>query len=235
MAMIKCPECGNEVSNKAEKCPSCGVTIKKKSSCLGNCGSIGCLFFLLLFFIGALGANRNNDRRSTYTTPNYTNTKKEEQVKTIKTETKVNEVSSKTDEKKDKETIYKIGQTIKVGNWSYTVNKKEWVSDSLVKSYNPIFNQKSEYSFLQISLTAKNEDTSSNFLPNVHLVDEKNNVFEPANVHGEKVLVLGLDEVNPSLSKKGLVIFDVPKDRKYRLKLNGGGLIPLLKEYVELN
>lgn len=29
MAMVKCPECGAEVSNKAKKCPQCGSPLKK--------------------------------------------------------------------------------------------------------------------------------------------------------------------------------------------------------------
>ena len=29
MALIKCPECGNEVSDSAEICPKCGYGIKK--------------------------------------------------------------------------------------------------------------------------------------------------------------------------------------------------------------
>lgn len=29
MAMIKCKECGSQVSNKAGKCPSCGVAMPK--------------------------------------------------------------------------------------------------------------------------------------------------------------------------------------------------------------
>lgn len=27
MVIIKCPECGNEVSDQAEKCPKCGINI----------------------------------------------------------------------------------------------------------------------------------------------------------------------------------------------------------------
>lgn len=34
MALINCPECGKQVSNKAEKCPHCGTTIVEKSGCL---------------------------------------------------------------------------------------------------------------------------------------------------------------------------------------------------------
>ena len=28
MAMIKCPECGKEISSKAEACPNCGMPIR---------------------------------------------------------------------------------------------------------------------------------------------------------------------------------------------------------------
>ena len=33
MALIKCKECGSEVSSKADACPKCGVKIKKKTGC----------------------------------------------------------------------------------------------------------------------------------------------------------------------------------------------------------
>ncbi len=46
MALMKCKECGNEVSNKAASCPKCGAPIKaKKSGC--GCGSV----FLLILVI----------------------------------------------------------------------------------------------------------------------------------------------------------------------------------------
>lgn len=43
MAMIKCKECGQEISNKAEKCPHCGATRVHKT---------GCLTWILFFFLG---------------------------------------------------------------------------------------------------------------------------------------------------------------------------------------
>ncbi len=30
MALIKCPECGNQISDKAESCPKCGYELNKK-------------------------------------------------------------------------------------------------------------------------------------------------------------------------------------------------------------
>lgn len=46
MALKKCPECGNEVSTRADKCPHCGAKVNKKIGCLGI---IGILILLGMF------------------------------------------------------------------------------------------------------------------------------------------------------------------------------------------
>lgn len=38
MALIKCPECGNEVSDTAQSCPKCGYALHKTPAC-PKCGS----------------------------------------------------------------------------------------------------------------------------------------------------------------------------------------------------
>lgn len=48
MAMIKCKECGKEISNKAEACPSCGAKPYKPSGCL--------VVFLAVVLIGIFGS-----------------------------------------------------------------------------------------------------------------------------------------------------------------------------------
>lgn len=56
MALIKCKECGKEVSEKAEKCPHCGVTIcppKKKTGCLTQLFAVGIFGFIALLIYGA--------------------------------------------------------------------------------------------------------------------------------------------------------------------------------------
>ena len=40
MAIIKCPECGHQISDKAPTCPSCGVEIAGKITKCSNCGEI---------------------------------------------------------------------------------------------------------------------------------------------------------------------------------------------------
>jgi len=67
MAMIKCPECNNDVSSKAPSCPNCGNPINMKSGPFGgrekgvtvrpgfwhdpNVGAIGALAIVVVFAI----------------------------------------------------------------------------------------------------------------------------------------------------------------------------------------
>ena len=40
MAIIKCPECGHQISDKAPICPNCGVEIAGKIAKCPQCGEI---------------------------------------------------------------------------------------------------------------------------------------------------------------------------------------------------
>ena len=40
MAIIKCPECGHQISDRAPVCPSCGVEIAGKITRCPQCGEI---------------------------------------------------------------------------------------------------------------------------------------------------------------------------------------------------
>lgn len=61
MALIKCPECGSEVSKEATVCPKCGHPMKKpkkKHGCLG--AILGVIIFFGIIgavFFGAMGEN----------------------------------------------------------------------------------------------------------------------------------------------------------------------------------
>lgn len=52
MALVKCKECGTEVSSKAASCPKCGVTVKARSGCLGK--AIAAVF--VVFIIGMVAS-----------------------------------------------------------------------------------------------------------------------------------------------------------------------------------
>ena len=40
MALINCPECGREISDKASACPHCGYPISSQDTVSSNCASI---------------------------------------------------------------------------------------------------------------------------------------------------------------------------------------------------
>lgn len=52
MAMIECPECGKEVSEKAKVCVQCGYRLHKEQSI---CGIIGFVLSILQLFFGIYG------------------------------------------------------------------------------------------------------------------------------------------------------------------------------------
>ena len=52
MAMIKCPECGKEISNMASACPNCGRPIRNYSKKTGP--SLVTRILKIIFGVGAL-------------------------------------------------------------------------------------------------------------------------------------------------------------------------------------
>ena len=57
MSMIKCPECGKNISDKAEKCPHCGISKKdiqnlRKTNDKMTCSGCGC--FIIVFIIALI-------------------------------------------------------------------------------------------------------------------------------------------------------------------------------------
>ncbi|WP_443091349.1 hypothetical protein ACTUM7_01320 [Basfia succiniciproducens] len=61
MALINCPECSNQVSDKALKCPSCGTQLRKpKRSFMGKVFKCLFIFFnvlMLIWLVGGVGGN----------------------------------------------------------------------------------------------------------------------------------------------------------------------------------
>lgn len=44
MALINCPECGKQISDKAVSCPNCGCPMVKKNHCIINGVDVDCSF-----------------------------------------------------------------------------------------------------------------------------------------------------------------------------------------------
>ncbi len=65
MALVKCGECGNEISNKAQACPKCGAKPPKTPVFLYFIGGIAGLFviFIGIGLLAPSGGARSHDRQ----------------------------------------------------------------------------------------------------------------------------------------------------------------------------
>lgn len=62
MGMIKCPECGNSVSDTANSCPNCGYDFKGKNE--EKQGMIGCLAIIVFFVFCVFCCNGEDSSES---------------------------------------------------------------------------------------------------------------------------------------------------------------------------
>lgn len=88
MALIKCPECDNKISDKADSCPKCGYELHKVSNEKSNNGRFNqknkkdgyrylfifaVLVILFLLFTQNRNSSNNNDNNNGTTNPSSTN------------------------------------------------------------------------------------------------------------------------------------------------------------------
>ncbi|SRR5579872_4306164 len=114
---------------------------------------------------------------------------------------------------------YTIGQTLNVGYWSYRCNGAHW-QDAIYSGYEPV--ESPDASFLVVDLTISNKDRTASTLPPVELVDEQGREYDESS---KSIFVRGafdtLKKLNPGVSSRGLILFDVPHGH-YVLRLSGG-------------
>ncbi len=208
MALGKCKECGNEVSSKATSCPKCGAPIKPKSRPVLFCCLLAVLIpgvFLVVGTIINMGKTGRTDSPST--TP--TNPKPA-----------ARSASTATEKPEPKEKVYKMGDSVHVGYTTYAL-WKAWWSDRL--SNNQFLNQPPNAKFLFIDITVRNNDKKARTIPPFKLIDEDGAEYDSDSSAWAIEGALGLlTDLNPSVSKQGFVVFDVPPERTYKLKVDGG-------------
>jgi hypothetical protein len=77
--------------------------------------------------------------------------------------------------------------------------------------------------FVVVDITAQNNDKSSSTLPPFHLLDTDGRKYDATSkMMGEGRFLGALEDLNPGVSKRGLVAFDVPPNRHYTLQVGGG-------------
>ena len=116
--------------------------------------------------------------------------------------------------------IRQIGDTVSVGYTSYRVHKVWW-SNKL--SNNEFLNHAPDAMYLFVQLTIRNDDTKPRSVPPFSLLDESSRQYQTSD-HGWAVegSIGVLDSLNPNVAKSGFIVFDVPPEHAYSLKISGG-------------
>jgi hypothetical protein len=135
--------------------------------------------------------------------------------------------------------VRKERETVSVGYMSFTV-WRSWWSNQL--SNNEFLDKHPNAMFLFVKLTVQNNDYKPHGIPAFTLMDENLAEYETTPYDWAVDGSFGIFErLNPSVGKQGFIVFDVPKDRKYCLRVSLGYVrllgitCPLGDAYVQLS
>jgi len=118
------------------------------------------------------------------------------------------------------ERAYAIGDWARVGNTTYAL-RGAWWSDRLSNS--PLIDKRPNAKFLFVVIAVRNDDNKARAIPPFKLIDENGMTYDSESSGLTIDRALGLiTDLGPSVSKQGLVVFDVPPGRTYWLEVDAG-------------
>lgn len=113
---------------------------------------------------------------------------------------------------------YKIGEDFSVGYWFYRCNGARW--QSMIPSLGGTL-ETPDAAFLVVDLSIRNNDrTASAFAP-PKLIDAQGREHNSKSTSMPGALDI-LKQLNPGVSSRGYVVFDVPRGETYVLEVSGG-------------
>ena len=202
MVLRECKECGNEVSSKAAACPKCGAPVAAK----GRPVLLGCLILIALFVVSLVvnaimkGGNAIENTKPLTAQRDSAGRSAAKSTPVVK--------------------VHKMGESVPIGYTTYAV-WDAWWSNRL--SNNQFMNKPPNAMYLFVDVSVRNDDKQARTIPPFKLIDENGAEYDQDSSAWVIDGSLGiLTDLNPSVSKQGFVVFDVPKERTYRLQVDGG-------------
>lgn len=123
--------------------------------------------------------------------------------------------------------IYQMKEYVTIGYMTYLVGDAFWADK--------IKHEKPDAKFLVIAISVMNNDKEPRTIPPFYLYDDYGAKYE---VSSKAISIEGtiglIKSLNPNVAIAGLIVFDVPKKVKYKLKVSGG-YWSTEEAYIELN
>jgi Domain of unknown function (DUF4352) len=115
---------------------------------------------------------------------------------------------------------HRTGEDFSVGYWSYRCNGSRWqqtIGSGFGGAESP------DATFLVVDLAVRNNDKTSSTLPPLKLVDAEGREYDESSksIFMERSFGM-LKEVNPGVTSRGYLVFDVPRRGDYALQVSGG-------------
>ncbi len=199
MALANCKECGAPVSKAAKACPKCGEPAKKRTSPF-----TWIIAIISVFWIFTHDWSEQSPREAHVSQGNTpTSAPTETQPKST-----------------DTPRVYPMKKTVAIGYTSYAV----WEAMFAKKlKDNPQLSPVPNATFLLVRLTVRNDDKEARSIVPFKLIDESGAEYETSSAAWAIDGNIGvLESLNPGVSKEGFVVFDVPRNHEYYLKISGG-------------
>ena len=185
MGLIKCPECGNEVSDKAQSCPKCGAPIiqntprqvqRKKRK------GPGCLVTVLIFVV---------------------------LITIISVMTKQPETKNST----DTETVA-LGQEGKISDELELVVNSVTETDSIsaangVLAYHP---DSGKYAVVNVTIKNASKESQQLLLNYFKLIGPDDAKYVSTIIAAADDKYITVDTINPNLDITGNIVFEIPQD-----------------------
>lgn len=205
-----CEKCGSEFGDSQKFCGGCGTSLfssvhvaelEVKPSKFGKIALWSFVIFVGLGYWFHAMVDATSDPQAS---------------STVQVSTQPEEIPTPKDLPKN----FEIGQPFSVGYWSYTCNKAFWTP---FLGFDPYSTERANGDFIVLDLTVRNDDNSESTMPPFHLVDTDGRIYdESAAGSMSQGFFSVLEGLNPGVSKRGMVAFDVPLGRQYSLVASGG-------------
>lgn len=231
MALIKCKECGNEVSSDAKTCPQCGKKVKKKMSCLQMIGVVMAIFVFFAIARACMGDPSDSSSVEEVNSLSQQRVSQKEKGKEPSTEAKPSSEGKKSSSVKGKpkaapeKNFIGIGDPVQVGDMVFQVNEigfAKTIGNDFVK-------ETADGIFLLINMSMKNISKKSKTIDNslFKLQDKEGAEYEfstkgstTLEMSGNKTLFL--KQCQPNIVTSGILVFEVPKEGNYLLHMSDG-------------